>query len=361
MNKTIENSEKTRVLLQKHYQAYPKLQAEDIFKYIFQSAFGCEHMVSDEGAALDYIRREYAMCDKTEAPRKEELDGEYSRIHLSYLNGGLTEETLTKLFCLSAQKETAGGIALAQKLHVASELVADGILPLDSVDYSMKLNQWQALGYPAVHHSDAFRLAYHPAYRVIANRYAEFLEIFSAIDQLLCKGPAIIALEGGSASGKTTLADILQQVYDCNVFHMDDFFLRPEQRTPQRLAEGGGNLDRERFAEEILPSLRQGETVRYRRFDCSTQTLGDIVTVAPKKLTLVEGVYATHPAFSKYYDLAIFLDIDAAYQRQRILKRNSPWLAERFFSEWIPLENTYFRETGIKDRCDLVLPILPRI
>ena len=210
MNKTIENSEKTRVLLQKHYQAYPKLQAEDIFKYIFQSAFGCEHMVSDEDAALAYIRREYAMCDKTEAPRKEELDGEYSRIHLSYLNGGLTEETLTNLFCLSAQKETEGGIALAQKLHVASELVADGILPLDRVDFGAKLHHWQELGCPAVHHSEAFRAAYHPAYRVIANRYAEFLEIFSAIDKLLCKGPAIIALEGGSASGKTTLADMLQ-------------------------------------------------------------------------------------------------------------------------------------------------------
>ena len=177
----------------------------------------------------------------------------------------------------------------------------------------------------------------------------------------LPKEVRIIAIDGRCAAGKTTMAARLVKELGGDVIHMDDFFLRPEQRTPQRLAEGGGNLDRERFAEEILPSLRQGETVRYRRFDCSTQTLGDIVTVAPKKLTLVEGVYATHPAFSKYYDLAIFLDIDAAYQRQRILKRNSPWLAERFFSEWIPLENTYFRETGIKDRCDLVLPILPRI
>ena len=33
---------------------------------------------------------------------------------------------------------------------------------------------------------------------------------------------------------------------------MDDFFLRPEQRRPERFAEPGGNVDRERFAAEVL-------------------------------------------------------------------------------------------------------------
>ena len=357
MSKTVENSERTRELLQKHKQDYPKLQAEDVFKYLFQSAFGCEHMISDEGTALDRILREYETCDKTKEPLKERLDGGYSRVHLSFLGGGLTPETLAKLFFLSAQKEAEGRISLEQKLHVARALAADGAFPFDADDFDAKWYHWRAMGYPAVHHSETFRSAYHPAYRVIAERYAEVLDIFTAIDKLLRKGHAIIALEGGSASGKTTLAGILQQVYDCNVFHMDDFFLRPEQRTPQRLAEVGGNVDRERFSDEVLSSLGQGRSVRYRRFDCSTQTLGETITVEPKKLTLVEGVYATHPAFSRYYDLAVFLDIDAAYQKERILKRNAPALAQRFFDEWIPLENIYFQGTGIKDRSDLVLPI----
>lgn len=358
MNQMMENHERTRALLKKHYQIYPKLQIEDIFKYIFQSTFGCEHLLSDEKTVLHYIKHEYETCSRTEAVHKEPLDGEYSRVYLSWLNDGLTAETLAKLFCLSAKRKSDGKASLEQKISVARGLITDGAFPLNVDDFEAKLNRWRDMGYPAVHHSDAFRLAYHPAYRVIANRYADFLEFFSAIDKLLRKGSAIIALEGGSASGKTTLAGILQEVYDCNVFHMDDFFLRPEQRTPQRLAKVGGNIDRERFSNEVLPSLKQGESVRYRRFDCSTQTLGETITVEPKKLTLVEGVYATHPAFSRYYDFSVFLDIDAAYQRARILVRNSPWFAEKFFHEWIPLENTYFKETGIKDRCDLVLPIL---
>ena len=41
----------------------------------------------------------------------------------------------------------------------------------------------------------------------------------------------IIAIDGRCGAGKTTLAKQLENRMDCTVFHMDDFFLRPEQRT----------------------------------------------------------------------------------------------------------------------------------
>ena len=59
----------------------------------------------------------------------------------------------------------------------------------------------------------------------------------------------IVSIDGPCAAGKTTLAGKLSELYDCNVFHMDDFFLRPEQRTPARFAQPGGNVDYERFQE----------------------------------------------------------------------------------------------------------------
>ena len=51
----------------------------------------------------------------------------------------------------------------------------------------------------------------------------------------------IIAVDGPCTAGKTTLAAALAAEFDCNIFHMDDFFLRPHQRTPERLAETGGD------------------------------------------------------------------------------------------------------------------------
>jgi hypothetical protein len=41
-------------------------------------------------------------------------------------------------------------------------------------------------------------------------------------------------------------------------------------------------------------------------------------------------------------------------QRQRILERPA-FLHKRFFEEWIPMENRYFREFDIPDRCDILV------
>ena len=74
------------------------------------------------------------------------------------------------------------------------------------------------------------------------------------------KNFVIVAIDGKCTSGKTTLASKLAELYDCNVFHMDDFFLRPEQRTPERFAEVGGNVDYELFLEEVRLPLKSSKT-----------------------------------------------------------------------------------------------------
>ena len=357
MNAEKKHNDRTRELLIEHYRTYPKLQAEDIFKFIFQSALGCEHLISDEASACENISREYELIQNTQSPYVESLNGEYSRVNLCCLNAGLKPETLARMFALSAKKEPDGKASLEYMLSVAKTLVDGGDLPLDSRGFEKKLSEWKAMGYPSVRHSDVFHSQYRPAYRVIANRYANLLKVFAKIDSLTCSDRLIVAIEGGSASGKTTLASILGEVYDCNVLHMDDFFLRPEQRTKERLCEIGGNVDKERFYAEVLTSLKENKPVCFRRFDCSTQTLSLPITVEPKRLTVIEGVYSMHPSFAKYYDLSVYLKIDPVYQKERILARNSAVFAKRFFEEWIPLENLYFSKTDIQARADMVLPI----
>ena len=184
-----------------------------------------------------------------------------------------------------------------------------------------------------------------------------FEKIFAEIDKKLEKGKVIVAIEGGSASGKSTLAKVIKEIYDCNLFHMDDFFLRPEQRTTERFSEVGGNVDRERFYIEVINSLVNNKVIKYRPFDCMTQSLKEPITAFQKQLTVIEGVYSMHPSFGEYYNFAIFLDINVDCQKDRIQKRNSPIFAKRFFEEWIPLENIYFDKTNIRNRCDMVIPV----
>lgn len=183
----------------------------------------------------------------------------------------------------------------------------------------------------------------------------QFLEaVIARIDALLERQARVLAaIDGSCGAGKTTLAAALSDHYRCNVLHMDDFFLRPEQRTAQRYAEPGGNVDYERFLEEVLLPLKAGEPFSYRPFDCKTFTLAPAIAVTPGHLTIIEGSYSLHPYFGEPYNLKIFLSVDEDLQRRRILARPAH-LHERFFGEWIPMENRYFREFGIREKCDLV-------
>ena len=316
---------------------------------------GCEHLVSNYAAAVDYIRREHSAMQSPSAILTDRLDGEYSRVHLSYLDCGLSAETLGKLFCKSAKASPNGRAEIENKLKVARELIADGSLPFSPNEFDKAATAWAEHSYRAIHHSNKFRKVYNPAYRVIANKYVNFLPLFCEIDKLLQKGSAVVAIEGGAASGKTTLSGMLEEIYDCTVLHVDDFFLRPEQRTPERLSEIGGNMDRERFLSEVLVPLRQGDNVSYRRFDCSSQKIMPPENISPKKLTVIEGSYSMHPSLAEFYDLSVFLEISPEKQRERILTRNSPEFATRFFEEWIPKERAYFSHFGIKETCDICL------
>ena len=169
----------------------------------------------------------------------------------------------------------------------------------------------------------------------------------------LRKSRVIAAIDGNSAAGKSTLAARLKGVRDANVIHMDDFFLRPEQRSPERLAESGGNIDYERFAAEVITPLKAGKPFAYRPYDCQRGELSEPVTVTPKPLTIVEGVYSLHPRFFEAYDVTVFLSLDETEQRARLAER-SPRLLDRFINEWIPMERAYFDAFKIAEKCDFV-------
>ena len=180
-------------------------------------------------------------------------------------------------------------------------------------------------------------------------------EVQIAIDQLLThKNQVIIAIDGSCTAGKTTLAAALSEHYDCNVFHMDDFFLRPEQRTPERFSEAGGNVDYERFYEEVLLPLKTGLPFSYRPFSCKEMILSSPVQVEPKKVSIVEGTYSLHPYFQNPYDLAIYLTVSPELRHRRILERPA-FLHEKFFNFWIPLEQEYFKIFSIETQADLIL------
>ncbi len=171
------------------------------------------------------------------------------------------------------------------------------------------------------------------------------------------KRPLRVAIDGGSASGKTTLSRQLGEALRCPVVHMDDFFLPPALRTAPRLAEPGGNVHYERFAEEVLPHLQSGTGFTYGVFDCGAMAVTGQQEIAPWGVIIVEGAYSLHPKLADVYDLKIFLRVDPQLQAKRILQRNGPEKQAVFLRKWIPLEQQYFDICKVAERADLVLDI----
>ena len=167
------------------------------------------------------------------------------------------------------------------------------------------------------------------------------------------KERVLIAIDGRCASGKTTLANRLQEELVCEVIHMDSFFLRPEQRTTERYKMPGGNVDYERLQEEVFAPLKKGQPFCYRPFECSTQQLGEEISVKGTGVVIFEGSYSCHPMLWEQYDLHIFLTVEEKEQLIRLEKREAAKL-QAFQDKWIPLEETYFSFYDIEKRCELV-------
>lgn len=180
-----------------------------------------------------------------------------------------------------------------------------------------------------------------------------FQTITTIIDELRKENPhLLIAIDGRCASGKTTLAKQLQMKYCCNVIPMDHFFLRPMQRTQERLQAPGENIDHERFLEEVLKPLRAGEELHYRPYRCQLQRLSEPITVSKNAINIIEGSYSCHSLLWDFYDMRIFLDVDSKEQLRRIELREGSEKVEIFKSRWIPMEEAYFSAFKILERCD---------
>lgn len=346
-----------RAVLLQHVQQYPKLTPQDAVKLLYQSEFGSGHMITDTARSYDYLLQELACTPNADAPLTvESIGGGMCRLYLAgSVTNGLNPKTVHRLF-LRAARPRGSQAYFAQKRRILREMCAEGVLPFSLEALSDYLQKYEAAGCPSVHHSDEYRAAYAPAYRLICAEDAVYLPLLAAIDLKIAQQERVcVAVDGRCGSGKSRFAALAAEIYDCTVLHMDDFFLPFVRKTPQRLAEPGGNVDYERFAEEVLPALRSGQPILYRAFDCGAQALREPVLLSNNRVVLTEGSYALHPKLADAYDLRVFLTVNENEQLRRLAARDGEALLQRFIHEWIPLEERYFAAVGLPDSADLVL------
>lgn len=333
---------------------HPALQPQDVLKWCYQAAYGCEHLISDAEQARACLSDEISLLSATDEPLYEPISDRYLRLNLgAWKKRSFPVEWLLRMFLRTAKESPSEPYAVFQGAVLAAEIaVAENRLPFTEAHWRPELLKYPTDHPIALHHSERYRSREHPHYRVISAKYRNILELLSRTR--ISDMPFILAIDGPAASGKSTLAQQFQEICSASVVQMDDFFLPPELRTEKRLATPGGNVHYERFETEVLPFLRSGAPFLYQRFDCTLMAYNGHRTVLPEHLIVVEGSYSLHPCFGRYADLTVFLDVPREVQAERIRLRD-PSISPLFFTKWIPMEAAYHEAFDVRSSADMVL------
>ncbi len=154
-------------ILRKHAKRYPLMQPRDAVKLIYQNEFGGGHLIRDEEACLNYLRREFASVAKDPtAPLYEDIGNGIVRVNLAAVNlDDLVQ--LGRAFIDSAARHKGTLDSFLSKLEVLQKLTEEGIFAFDTDALNAYLSEYKTAGYPAVSHSEQYRQAYKPSYRII--------------------------------------------------------------------------------------------------------------------------------------------------------------------------------------------------
>lgn len=158
-----------RQILLDHAARYPMMEPTDAVKLIYQNEFGGGHLIRDEESCLNYLRREYeSVIQSPNAVLMEDIGNGMFRINLSALDhSGYTVDQLGADFIRSANSHSGFLGCFIAKLAVLQQLTRENRMPFSEEALEVYLASYRQAGYPMVSHSDAYRKAYSPAYRII--------------------------------------------------------------------------------------------------------------------------------------------------------------------------------------------------
>lgn len=159
----------------------------------------------------------------------------------------------------------------------------------------------------------------------------------------------IVAIAGGSCSGKTSLARHLANTLGeqrCALIYQDNYY---------RNDNNIGNYDEPQALEfELLAlhlkQLKAGKTICMPTYDFATHSRTTVQQpVPPKPVIIVDGILILHAVeLSNSFDRSVFVECDESIRRQRRIERDCaergrtrPDVIKQFNEQVAPLHNQY--------------------
>ena len=160
------------LLLKKHLETTPRMAPTDAVKLAFQSAFGCGHLLSAEEDCAAYVRREMdAIPEEAAVPAFTPIGGCLCRLNLaSPIVRRLGSRRIAEMMILTNERVLSrwdNGLRFEKALECIGKRANDGETPFSADQLADYLTAYRAEGCPMVSHSEAYRAAYRPAYRVV--------------------------------------------------------------------------------------------------------------------------------------------------------------------------------------------------
>jgi oligopeptidase B len=145
-----------------------------------------------------------------------------------------------------------------------------------------------------------------------------------------CGPVRVVAIDGGAAAGKSTLAaQLAAALPGSTVLHLDDL-----------LAGWAGQFGyQQRLHSQLLRPLSNGRPGSYQRYDWHAGAFADRVAVPVPDVLLVEGVSAISGC-GDLLSAAVFLDVERAERERRWVERDGPLQPE--WRAWLDAEDAFF-------------------
>lgn len=158
----------------------------------------------------------------------------------------------------------------------------------------------------------------------------------------------ILLIDGRATSGKSTLANAIQNEYfrqgesSPRIIHMDDLY--PGWNG---LAQGAEYLQR-----NILQPLAKREVAHYQLFDWAKNERGEWREFGGGTPLIIEGCGSINQNSIASADLSVWLDCDEEVRRNRWLEREG---SDEHFGEWAAQELDFYAREHSRELASLVV------